>query len=120
MLEKRILLVDDEALILDTYKSLLHQTGYVVNTAYSGRKALEIFSHHSFDLVITDLVMDDGDGFYLIDEIKNKYPHIPVIVFTGKASDCDKQFVSLMGVKKLIEKPCSNELFIKFVKNSLQ
>jgi two-component system response regulator GlrR len=119
MLEKKILLVDDEESILQTYALLLEENGYYVVTANCGRKALEEFHLHSFNLLITDLVMDDGDGFYLIDAIENKYPHIPVIVFTGKASNSVSKYVSLLGVCALIEKPCSNEKFISCVNNSL-
>ena len=119
MQEKRILLVDDEAFILDTYSSLLKETGYSVFTASSGRIALEVLPQQSFDLVITDLAMEDGDGFTLIDELQETSPHIPIIVFTGRKYKNGKDFVSLLGADELIQKPCRNELFISCVKNSL-
>jgi DNA-binding NtrC family response regulator len=120
MLEKKILLVDDEETILDTYSLLLGEKGYSVVTAENGIKALEEFSRNSFDLVITDLAMPDGDGFKLLEEIKGRSPKTPVIVFTGKRYKAVKEFVSLLGAQELIEKSCSNEIFISCVKNSLQ
>ena len=120
MREKRILLVDDEAFILDTYSSLLEEKGYTVATACSGRKAFEVFSCCSFDLLITDLAMDDGDGFTLIDEIQDIAPYTPIIVFTGRKYTNSKKFITLLGANELIQKPCSNELFISCVSNSLQ
>jgi two-component system alkaline phosphatase synthesis response regulator PhoP len=120
MLEKRILLVDDESIILETYSSLLSEKGFFVVTARSGREALETFSRHSFDLVITDLAMPDGDGFKLLEEIKERSPHTPVIVFTGKIYRTVKEFVALLGANELLEKSCSTELFISRINESLQ
>jgi len=120
MLQKRILLVDDESIILETYSSLLSEKGFSVVTASSGREALERFSRDSFDLVITDLAMPDGDGFKLLEEIKEISPHTPVIVFTGKIYRAVKEFVALLGANELLEKSCSTELFISCIKESLQ
>ena len=120
MLQKRILLVDDESIILETYSSLLSEKGYSVVTASSGREALERFSRDSFDLVITDLAMPDGDGFKLLEEIKEISPHTPVIVFTGKIYRAVKEFVALLGANELLEKSCSTELFISCIRESLQ
>jgi len=119
-LEKKILLVDDEPVILETYSALLSEKGFSVVTASSGREALETFSHNSFDLVITDLAMPDGDGFKLLEEIKEISPHTPVIVFTGKIYRAVKEFVELLGANELLEKSCSTELFISRIKESLQ
>lgn len=120
MSEKKILLVDDEHIILETYSSLLSEKGFSVVTACSGREALEAFCRQPFDLVITDLAMPDGDGFALLEEIKGRSPHTPVIVFTGKIYRAVKEFVALLGAYELIEKSCSTELFVSCVKESLQ
>ena len=117
---KKILLVDDESVILETYSCLLSEKGFLVVTARSGREALETFSGNSFDLVITDLAMPDGDGFKLLEEIKEISPHTPVIVFTGKVYRAVKEFVALLGANELLEKSCSTELFISRIKESLQ
>ena len=119
-MEKKILLVDDEPVILETYSALLSEKGFSVVTASSGREALKTFSGNSFDLVITDLAMPDGDGFKLLEEIKEISPHTPVIVFTGKIYRAVKEFVALLGANELLEKSCSTELFISRIKESLQ
>ena len=116
---KRILLVDDEAIILDTYASLLDDKGYSVVATNCGRKALEMFFSHSFDLVITDLAMPEIDGFTVIEEVKRSSPNTPVIVFTGKGYRSVKEYVSLLGAYALIEKSSSNDMFISCVKDSL-
>ena len=121
MLIKRILLVDDEESILDTYSLLLAENGYSVVTSSSGNLALEQFLHQSFDLVITDLSMHDGDGFGLIEKIRDISTKIPIIAFTGNGSyKSIKKFLSLLGTNTLVEKSCSNETFISCVKNCLQ
>ena len=119
MNRKKVLLVDDEETILDTYSLLLSEKGYSVVTVDSGRKAFEKFCQQSFDLVITDLAMMDGDGFTLLKEIKSKSPDTPVIVFTGTRSRVVKSFVSSLGAYALIEKPCRNEILISCIKSSL-
>lgn len=119
-LKKRILLVDDEAIVLDTYSTLLSEKGYTVVTANCGRQAIEEFYLQSFDLVITDLTMSDGDGFTLLKEIKKKSPDTPVLVITGYGYQSIKEFVTLLGANELIKKSCSNEVFISCVENSLE
>ena len=121
MLEKKILLVDDEETILQTYALLLEENGHHVVTANCGRKALEEFFSQSFDLVITDLTMPDLDGFTVIEEVKSNSPATPVITFTGNGHGYKsvQQYVLLLGACALIEKSCSNEVFISCVRNSL-
>lgn len=122
MPEKKILLVDDEECILQTYALLLEENGYAVVTANCGRKALEEFFSQSFDLVITDLTMPDLDGFAVIEEVKNSSPKTPVITFTGNGHGYKsvKEYVYLLGASALIEKSCSNEFFISSVRDFLE
>jgi len=121
MLIKRILLVDDEECILDTYSLLLAENGYTVVTTNCGNKALEQFLRQSFDLVITDLYMHDGDGFRLVEEIRERSPNKPIIAFTGYGRNKSvKAFLSLLGTNALIEKSCNNEIFISCVRDSLE
>jgi DNA-binding NtrC family response regulator len=117
---KKILLVDDEEVILNTYAALLGERGYAVVTASCGRKALEEFFSHSYDLVITDLAMSDIDGFTVIEEVKRLSPGTPVIAFTAKCYKNVKEYVALLGASVLLEKTCSIETFISFVKHSLE
>ena len=119
MQEKRILLVDDEEIILDTYSSLLSEKGYSVVTTNSGRKALKIFSQQPIDLIVTDLAMMDEDGLTLLEEIKACSSNTPVIILTGTSSRVIKEFASKLGAYAIIEKPCSNEIFLSCVKDSL-
>lgn len=120
MLGKNILLVDDEKVIRATYSLLLGEHGYSVVTADCKENALAAFLSHSFDLVITDLVMSGGDGFRLIEEIKDTSPHTPVIAFTGRLSTSVDKYVMLVGADEVIEKSCTNAHFISHVRHFLE
>ena len=122
MPEKKILLIDDDESVLQTYALLLEENGYSVVTADCGRKALEEFFSQSFDLVITDLTMPDIDGFTVIEEVKRNSPDTPVITFTGNGHGYKSVnvYVTLLGSCALLEKSCSTEVFISCVKNALE
>jgi len=119
---KKILLIDDDESILETYGLLLQEHGYGVVTACCGRKALEEFFSQSFDLVITDLTMPDIDGFTVIEEVKRNAPETPVISFTGNGHGYKsvQVYITLLGSCALLEKSCSTEAFISCVKNSME
>ncbi len=61
----------------------LERQGYDVQLAASGREALEVLAQNSFDLVLTDIVMQDGNGIMLLDRIRGKLPNIPVVMVTA-------------------------------------
>ena len=120
MLQKRILLVDDEESILDTYCSLLSEQGFYVVTADSVRKARKEFLTSKFDLVITDLGMREDNGFTLVEEIKEKSPDTPVIMLTGsRKTKMLSEYLSILGVYAMIQKTCSDNAFISCVMSAL-
>jgi DNA-binding NtrC family response regulator len=120
MLKKRILLVDDEESILDAYCSLLSEKGFYVVTTDSVRKASKAFLTSKFDLVITDLGLSEENSFPLIEEIKEKSPNTPVIMFTKSVkTKLLSEYLSILGVYSMIEKTCSNKDFISCVMGSL-
>lgn len=78
-----ILCVDDEAIPLALRKSVLETNGYQVITANSGVAALEILERQSVDLVLTDLLMPGLSGTDLAREIKQRHPHLPIVLYSG-------------------------------------
>ena len=120
MLQKRILLVDDEENILDAYSCLLSEKGFYVVTSDSVKKVRKEFFKSQFDLVITDLGMREDNGFTLVEEIKKKSPNTPVIMLTGSVkTKMLSEYLSILGVYAMIEKTCSNKDFISCVMGSL-
>ncbi len=79
----RILVVDDDELVSETFKLLLECEGHLVTTAPGAREALALFRPASFDLVITDLSMPGMTGDKLAATIKSLAPAEPVILLTG-------------------------------------
>lgn len=104
---KKVLLVDEEKIILDTYSFLLSKEGYRVVATNSGSKALEKLHHQPFDIVITDLAIKNENGCTVLEEVKTIFPTIPVIVLTNNVSEIVRQFTSMLGACGLIEKPIS-------------
>ena len=116
----KVLLVDEEDTILDAYSFLLRKEGYRVLTAYNGGKAIEKLCQQKFDLAITDFATKNGNGHTVLEEIREMFPLIPVIVLTDKLSPIIKQFAFSMGAYALIEKPCSCEILISCIRRSLK
>jgi len=79
----RILVVDDEAPVRSMIGSTLEHQGLDVVLASSGRQALELLSLNSFDLVLTDIVMQDVNGITLLERIHGQHPNLPVVMVTA-------------------------------------
>ena len=84
--DNRILVVDDEEIILEVLSGVITRAGYTVTTASSGEEAWEMFSDKPFPLVIMDLVMDGISGIDLLQKIRQRHSETQVIIMTGHAS----------------------------------
>src|SRR4030042_3662972 len=89
MMAKKILIVDDEEVIRKFLRNNLVKWGYEVKEAVDGVGALEQLSKDNFDLLISDIIMPNKDGWELLKEVKSnpKTRDIPVIVLTAKNED---------------------------------
>ncbi|MBU0675569.1 MAG: response regulator [Proteobacteria bacterium] len=107
MPSKKILIVDDEEDILWSLQQFLSNKDLDIDilTANSGEKALEVLANNRVELVITDIKMPGMSGLDLLTEIKNRYPHISVIVMTAFPSNEFKRDATLKGSLYFIEKP---------------
>lgn len=79
----RILVVDDEAHVRSMIGATLDHQGYEVQLANSGRDALDTLGQTTFDLVLTDIVMQDGNGITLLERIHAQQPNLPVVMVTA-------------------------------------
>ncbi len=110
----RILLVDDDPFVLQSIGPILVKKGYEVTTAENGQKAIDFLSESTFDLVLTDLVMEDVDGFQVLRAVKAVDKDTMVIILTGYeevklAIDCLR-----LGADDYVLKPCEpEELFFR-------
>jgi DNA-binding NtrC family response regulator len=83
MEKSSILLVDDDPFILEGIGADLENQGFKVARADSGDRALELLAETDFDLVLTDLVMENVDGIQVLKKAKDLNPHTMVIILTG-------------------------------------
>jgi CheY-like chemotaxis protein len=79
----RILLVDDNANGLAARRSVLEELGHRIVTAANGSEALEQFTAHKFDLVVTDYKMPRMDGLELIGRLRKHTPTLPIVLISG-------------------------------------
>jgi len=99
--------VDDESVVRVTTEKTLHYRGHHVVTADSGAKAIEEFSKHVFDLVITDLGMPGMSGTELAKVLKRARPEVPIILLSGWGMQQDDTAVQEAQVDVVLSKPCS-------------
>lgn len=103
---KKILVVDDESKIADVVKSYLEHGGYEVYTAYSGKRAIELFTEVNPDLIILDLMLPDISGEEICNRIR-KNSSVPIIMLTAKVSDDEVIHGLDIGADDYVLKPFS-------------
>lgn len=104
-----ILLVDDDHLILKGFSKNLTREGYEVTTADSGEKAFELLDKAPFDLVITDMVMEEIDGLQVLKRSKARYPDCMVLILTGYGDMASAVETFRIGADDYLTKPCAPE-----------
>jgi signal transduction histidine kinase len=103
----RLLVVDDEENILLTISEVLRLEGYEVDTAENGRDAARLLEAGGvYDLVLTDLHMEDGDGLVLLEEVRRRSPLTITIVLTGFAAVESAIAALRQGAYDYLTKPC--------------
>ncbi len=101
----RVLVVDDEEYVLDLLQRVLEKQGYEVTVVDRGAKALAELEQATFDIVITDVVMPEIDGFELLRKIKGLYPDTKVVVLTAYARKLNISDFLLYGADEYVAKP---------------
>ena len=115
-----ILLVDDDRSILRTISPFLESNGYHVTTSETGEYATELLKKWTFDLIITDLVMEKVDGFQVLKGAKKQNEYTMVIILTGY-SDIKLTIDALrIGADDYLLKPCEPEVMLFRVKRCLE
>lgn len=104
---ERILLVENEEIVLDMTKRMLESLGYQVTAMTKSVEALNLFQSNpnAFDLVITDMGMPDLSGDQLSKEILLIRPDIPIILCTGYTEIISEEKAKSIGIRELILKP---------------
>src|SRR5579864_8436973 len=103
----KILVVDDEATILQTLRFNLERNGYVVCTAGDGRQALSVAETEKPDLIVLDIMLPALDGIEVCREIRRRRSSTPVVMLTAKDQEIDKVLGLEIGADDYITKPFS-------------
>ena len=102
---ENILVVDDEAAICELSKNLLTSKGYNVLVAESGQAALKILEANDIDLMISDVIMPNMDGYKLAAKVRKKYPQIKIQLVSGFDDDRKRTDEDEILYQYLLHKP---------------
>lgn len=119
---KKILVVDDDELVLIALEALLSPRGYEVTTVSNGDEALESLKKKKFDLLILDILMPGMNGFELCQKIRtiDDYKVVPIIMLTAKSGSEDKKRGIEVGANLFLPKPIAPQHLIDLIKKSLE
>jgi DNA-binding NarL/FixJ family response regulator len=120
MINKSILIVDDEESIRISLKRILEKENYRVKTADNASIALKKLANDHYDIVLTDIMMDDISGIELLQSIKEKYSKVLVILMTGYASIDSAIDALRLGANDYIVKPCSKKKILSSITNTIK
>lgn len=101
---KRVLVVDDEKLIVKGIRFSLEQDGMTVDAAYDGEEALTMAKENSYDIILLDVMLPKLDGFEVCQQIR-EFSDVPIVMLTAKGEDMDKILGLEYGADDYITKP---------------
>ena len=117
---RKVLVVDDDAVVGHSINRVLTGQGYQVREAASGIEALEALGNQQYDMVFTDIRMPGMDGLDMASRMKKNYPEMPVVVITGYGTQENEKKASDLGVAGFLRKPLSPDTIIENAKRVLR
>jgi len=116
----KILVVDDENIVLSSCRLVLEAENFEVLLAESVEQALNILVNEIPALLLIDVKMPAKDGMYLMGKVKEKWPGIPVIVMSGYPTDGTVKTAAEIGAATFIAKPFTPDELLETVRSVLQ
>jgi DNA-binding response OmpR family regulator len=118
---KKILIVDDEAHLLEMVKMRLESAGYEIILAHDGQEGYNKAREDKPDLIILDLMLPKMDGYKVCGLLKNdaRYSKIPIIMFTARAQEEDMRLGKELGAEEYLTKPFDPKILLSKVKGLL-
>ena len=101
--KKKVLVIEDEQKLAESVKNFLVLKGYTVTVSTSGKEGLELVKKINPDVVVTDIIMPQMDGYSMVKEIRKERRGIPIIVMTAK--DKMKELFAIEGIDAFLSKP---------------
>ncbi len=118
---EKILVVDDEEMVVQVTSQILSDLGYDVTTSQNSPNALAIFKDHpyQYDLVVSDMTMPYLTGEKLAQEMLTIRPNLPFVICTGFNATINEAEASKLGIQAFLEKPVSREKLAQTVRSLL-
>jgi DNA-binding NtrC family response regulator len=117
--KRRILVIDDEQIVLDSVSRIL-VAGYEVDTARSSPQGLQWALSREYDLVLTDIRMPEMGGMRILRELKRSRPAVPVVIITGYATVESAVRAIKLGAENYLEKPFTPDSLTAAVEGALR
>jgi DNA-binding response OmpR family regulator len=116
----KILIVDDDAEIVESLKAILESRGYSVKSAGDGSAGLAEAEANPPDLMILDMMMPKKSGFMVLEKLRTRPEGIiPTIMMTGNEGSRHRAYAEMLGVKEYLRKPFALDRMLKAVRQSL-
>ena len=116
----RILLVDDEPVVLRVTASILHRQSFAVTQACSGEEALDKLKSEAFDLILTDFRMNGKSGADVAVAARHLRPHTPVVLMTGRIDDVPDWMRLGEAALPIVQKPFLMAELLRVVNHAMQ
>lgn len=117
---EKILIVDDEDGLLYYAKEILTQSGYTVLTANSAEEALKQLEQEAVDILFTDIIMPNMDGFELASIVKEKYPKIKIQLASGFSDNHNSEKVDETLKENILPKPYNSQTLLNTIQKLLK
>lgn len=118
-MEKKVLVVDDEQIVLDSVKKILAEADYEVHVSLSGQMGLDMAIKNQYDIVLTDIRMPDISGMRVLRDVKRAKPSIPVVIITGYGSVQSAVQAMKLGATDYLEKPFTPDQLLKTISSAI-
>jgi DNA-binding NtrC family response regulator len=119
MEKKKVLVIDDEQIVLDSVSQILIDDNYEVDVSLSGREGLDWAIERPYDIILTDIRMPDIGGMRVLRDIKRVKSSLPVVIITGYATTKSAVQAMKLGAAEYIEKPFEPEQLLDAVARAL-
>jgi DNA-binding NtrC family response regulator len=120
MAKARVLVIDDDQIVLDSISQLLTDDDYEVDVTLRGGEGLERAIREDYDIVLVDIRMPDMGGIKVLRDIRRKRPALPVVMITGYATAPSAEMAMNLGAAGFLEKPFEPEELLETVASALQ
>ncbi|MBL6975652.1 MAG: response regulator, partial [Deltaproteobacteria bacterium] len=118
--EPRILVIDDEEVVLASLRKIFTRKGYHTDTFLTAREGLERLEQDGYDLVITDLMMPEMNGIELLKALRDRAMNVPTIMITGYPTISTAVKAMRLGARDYIAKPFTRKELLSPVMRALR